>query len=255
MKLRHHLTLALAFSATAFAPFAAAADAGFKSIFNGKDLSGWEGITLFWSVRDGAITGQTKSENDLPGNTFLVYKAAEPANFELRLKFKLTAQNDKSWANSGVQYRSKIVDPAAFVVAGYQADMDNGRYTGMLYEEKGRGILMQPGQKIRVSAAKAGEAAADSGKKSKQPKASIETLATVTTPEQLAAAYKFGEWSDLVIIAKGNHVQHFVNGKLTADVTDDDTANAPKSGVIALQLHRGPPMTVQFKDIQIKMLP
>lgn len=253
MKLRHHLTsLTLAF--TALASLAAAADGGFKSIFNGKDLSGWEGQSQFWSVRDGAITGQTKDEKDLPNNTFLVYKGGEPANFELRLKFKLTAQNDKGQANSGVQYRSKLMDPAAFIVGGYQADIDNGRYIGMLYEERGRGILMQPGQKIRISAAKADAPKSDKSKKGKQ-KASVETVSTVTTPEELAAAYKFGEWSELRIVAKGNHVQHFVNGKLTADVTDNDPAAAAKSGVLALQLHKGPPMTVQFKDVQLKTLP
>ena len=244
-------SLALAF--TALVPFAPAAD-GFKSIFNGRDLSGWEGQSQYWSVRDGAITGQTMDDS-LPANTFLVYKGSEPANFELRMKFKLTAQNEKGQANSGVQYRSKIMDPATYVVGGYQADIDNGRYIGMLYEEKGRGILMQPGQKIRIGETKADdEAKGGKAKKGKQ-KTSVETVSTVTTPEQLAAAYKFGEWSELRIVAKGNHVQHYVNGKLTADVTDNDAKLAPKSGVIALQLHRGPPMTVQFKDVQLKTLP
>jgi hypothetical protein len=245
MKLPSSLLLALG-----VATLAHAADSSFKSIFNGRDLSGWEGQKQFWSVRDGAITGQTKAEQDLPANTFLVWKGGEPANFELRLKFKLTGENDKKQANSGVQYRSRIMDSATFVVGGYQADIDTGRYIGMLYEEKGRGILMQPGQKIRISPAAAG----DKAKKGKQ-KSAVETVATVTTPEQLAAAYKFGEWNDLRIVAQGNHLQHFVNGKLTADVTDNDSANAAKSGVIALQLHRGPPMTVQFKDIQLKTLP
>jgi hypothetical protein len=237
---------------------AAAADTGFKNIFNGKDLTGWEGKTNLWSVRDGAITGQTTSEADLPtANTFLIYMGDQPANFELRMKVKLTAQNDKAQANSGVQYRSRVIDAAEFIVGGYQADIDTGRYIGMLYEERGRGIVMQPGQKIRIDPPKAEAAAPDAAKKGKQkgPKAAIETVSTVTTPEQLKEIYKFGEWTDLVIIAKGNHAQHFVNGKLTADVTDNDPAAAAKSGVIALQLHRGPPMTVQFKDVQLKTLP
>ena len=250
-------SLALA-SALALAPVLHATDSGFKSIFNGNDLSGWDGNQAFWTVRDGAITGQTKSEADLPtANTFLVWKGAEPANFELRLKFKLTAQNDRGQANSGVQYRAKLLDPVEFIVAGYQADIDNGRYIGMLYEERGRGILMQPGQKIRISppGAPAADAAPAKGKKKgKQPKASVETLATVTTPEELKSAYTFGEWSELRIVARGNHLQHWVNGKLTADVTDDDPNAAAKSGIIALQLHKGPPMTVQFKDIQLKSL-
>jgi len=242
-----------AFTTAAFT--AQAADTGFKSIFNGKDLSGWEGLPQYWSVRDGAITGQTKDDK-LPANTFLVYKSSQPANFELRMKFKLTAENDKGQANSGVQYRSKVIDPATFVVGGYQADIDNGKYIGMLYEERGRGILMQPGQKIRISPPKpAAPGGADAKKNKAKQKASVETVATVTTAEQLAAAYKMGEWSELRIVANGNHLQHYVNGKLTADVTDADPAAAAKSGVIALQLHRGPPMTIQFKEVQLKTLP
>lgn len=241
------LTLGLA----TLSPLARAADSGFKSLFNGKDLSGWDGLKEFWSVRDGAITGQTTAEKVLKANTFLVYKDAQPANFELRLSFRLTPNNDKNQANSGVQYRSKVLDAATFVVGGYQADIDStGRYAGMLYEEKGRGILMGPGEKIRIT----GGAQAPDNNKKKQ-KASVEKLAVVTTPTDILAAYKLGEWNDLRIVAKGNHVQQFLNGKVTADVTDEDAANAPKSGVIALQLHVGPPMTVQFKNIQLKTLP
>lgn len=246
MKSRPLLTV-LAFATATLT--ASAADSGFKAIFNGKDLTGWAGKTNLWSVRDGAITGQTRSEADLPtANTFLVYQGAAPANFELRLKFKLTGENERKQANSGVQYRSKLVDPAEFIVAGYQADIDGGRYIGMLYEERGRGILMQPGQKIQIS-----EGTETDKKGKKRPK--IDVLATPTPAAELTTAYKFGEWNELVIIARGNHLQHFVNGKLTADVTDNDAAHAPKSGILALQLHRGPAMTVQFKDIRLKTLP
>jgi hypothetical protein len=221
-----------------------AAEAGFKSIFNGKDLSGWEGNTKFWSVREGAITGQTTTTNMVDANTFLIWKGGEPKNFEFRAQFRLTAQNDAAFGNSGVQYRSRIIDPANFVVGGYQADIDlGGKYAGMLYEERGRGILMQPGQKIRVNPAGA------------NGKAAIEKAGEPTDAAKLTAAYKKGEWNEIVIIAKGNHVQHFLNGTLTADVTDNDPEKAPKSGVIALQLHKGPPMTIQFKDVKLKMLP
>ena len=160
--------------------------------------------------------------------------------------FRLTSQNDTGFGNSGVQYRSKVIDRAAFVVGGYQADLDTtGKYAGMLYEEKGRGILMGPGEKIRITPA-SGE-----GKK----KATVEKLGTPTAAADILAVYKLGEWNELTIIAKGNHVQHFLNGKLTADVTDDDPALAPKSGTLALQLHQGAPMTIQFKNIRLKTLP
>jgi hypothetical protein len=248
MKLTSLRTLLLLGSFAAVALVARAADSGFKNIFNGKDLTGWEGMKEFWSVRDGAITGQTTADRVLKANTFLVWKGGDVKNFELRMQFKLTGENEKNQANSGVQYRSKIIDPATFVVGGYQADIDMGKYIGMLYEEKGRGILMQPGQKIRISPS------TEEAKKG-NAKAKVETVATVTPMEQITAAYKVGAWNEIVIIAKGNHLQHFINGKLTADVVDTDDAKGSRSGVLALQLHQGPPMTVQFKNVQLKTLP
>lgn len=240
--------LALALAATAFLAPGQAADSGFKPIFNGKDLTEWEGLAQFWSVQDGAITGQTKNQADLKTNTFLVWKGGQPANFELRLKFKLTPNNDRNQANSGVQFRSKVLDAATYSVGGYQADIDStGRYAGMLYEERGRGIIMGPGEKIRITGS-------TKDAKGKQ-KATVEKIGTPSTPADILAIYKLGDWNELRIVATGNHVQQFLNGKLTADVVDADSAVAPKAGVIALQLHTGPPMTVQFKDLQLKTLP
>ena len=246
--MKHPRILLTALGLAGFALSACAPDSGFKSIFNGKDLTGWDGNMKFWSVRDGAITGQSTPDKVVDPNTFLVWKGGEPANFELRLKFKLTGENEKKQANSGIQFRSKIMDPKTFSVGGYQADIDMGKYIGMLYEERGRGILMQPGQKIRISPLAEGQ------QKGKQ-KASIETVATVTSPAEIAAAYKIGEWNEIRIVANGNHVQQWINGKVTADVIDDDSKNAAKSGIIALQLHKGPPMTFQVKDVQLRTLP
>ena len=252
--IRSLLILGVAASAT----IALAAD-GAQTLFNGKDLSGWKGHPDFWSVRDGAITGQSTATKVVDANTFLVWQGGEPANFELRLKFRLTAQNAKGWGNSGVQYRSRVIDAEKFVVGGYQADIDSPfRYTGMLYEERGRGILMNPGQKVRVGPAEAAAAAPADAKKGKGkagPRPKIDVLGTPTTAEQIQAALKMGDWNELRIVANGNQLQHYVNGVLTADVTDADPAVAPKSGVIALQMHKGDPMTVQFKDIQLKKLP
>jgi hypothetical protein len=252
--IRSLLILGVAASAT----IALAAD-GAQTLFNGKDLSGWKGNPDFWSVRDGAITGQSTATKVVDANTFLVWQGGEPANFELRLKFRLTAQNAKGWGNSGVQYRSRVIDAEKFVVGGYQADIDSPfRYTGMLYEERGRGILMNPGQKVRVGPAEAAAAAPADAKKGKGkagPRPKIDVLGTPTTAEQIQAALKMGDWNELRIVANGDQLQHYVNGVLTADVTDADPAVAPKSGVIALQMHKGDPMTVQFKDIQLKKLP
>lgn len=232
------LGLVAALSVSAFA-----ADPGFKSIFNGRDLNGWAGLPGFWSVRDGMITGRTTAENMLKANTFLVWQGGEVANFELRLSFRLLADNNEAKANSGIQFRSKVLDAATFVVGGYQADIDFTRpYVGMLYEEKGRGIMMKPGEKIRIVTGADGKHA-------------VEILGTPTAPAVATAAYKKSEWNEFVIIAEGEHVRQYLNGTLTADVLDLDAVRASKAGVLAFQLHVGPPMTIQYKDIQLKTLP
>jgi hypothetical protein len=215
---------------------------GFKSISNGKDLAGWDGNPKLWSVKDGAIIGQTTPENPIKGNTFLIWTNGTTADFELRCSFKITSQNEKGFANSGIQYRSKVVDTAGWVVGGYQADFEAGKtYSGILYEEKGRGILAQRGQKTVIK---------DDGEKHK-----VEVTGSVgKSSEEIQAGIKSGDWNDYVIIAKGNHVQHFINGMLTVDVTDENSAKAPKSGVLALQLHAGGAMTVEFKNLRMKKL-
>ncbi len=127
-----------------------AAEVGFKSIFNGKDLTGWTGNPKLWSVQDGAITGQTTAANPAPHNTFLIWTNGTVSDFELRCSFKLVPGDSKGFANSGIQYRSKVLDPSGWVVGGYQADMEAGPdYTGILYEEAmSRGIMAERGQKV-----------------------------------------------------------------------------------------------------------
>ncbi len=126
-----------------------AAEKGFVKLFNGKDLTGWEGNPKLWSVKDGAITGQTTAENPAKGNTFLIWTNGTVGDFELRCSFRLVPGDDKGFANSGIQYRSKVFDPENWVVGGYQADMEAGpTYTGILYEERMRGILALRGEKV-----------------------------------------------------------------------------------------------------------
>jgi type 1 glutamine amidotransferase len=207
---------------------AANAEGGFQSLFNGKDLSGWDGNPKFWSVKDGAITGQTTAENPLKENTFLIWRKGTVDNFELRLSYRLVG------GNSGVQYRSK--DLGNWVVAGYQADMEAGKkFTGILYEERGRGILAERGQKTVIDA---------TGK--------VTVVGSVGDSDQLQAAIKNEDWNDYVITAQGNHMVHRINGQVTADVTDEQVEKRVMTGILALQLHAGDPMTVQFKNIQLK---
>ena len=215
-------------------------------MFNGKDLTGWEGKPELWSVKDGCITGQTQPDPSAPGksllkgNTFLVWKG-EVADFELTFKYKIVDANGKAegFGNSGVQYRSKVVDPANFVVAGYQADFEVGKtFSGILYEEKGRGILAKRGEKVTVK----------EGEDPKKPK--LEVTGSVGKSDEIQAAIHPADWNDYKIVAKGNHLQHFINGHQTIDVTDE-TAIGAKSGILALQIHAGAPMQVQFKEMKM----
>lgn len=216
-----------------------------KPIFNGKDLTGWHGVADFWSVQDGCITGHTTAEHMVKENTFLIWDGGEPADFELTFKYKLTDMDGKSekFGNSGVQYRSKVVNPEYSVLSGYQADMETGKnYSGILYEERGRGILANRGQKVAIK----------QGPNSQKPK--IEVVGELGKSEDIQAKIHMGEWNEYKIIAKGNHLQHFINGVQTIDVIDE-AAEAAKKGVIGLQLHKGPTgMTVQYKDMILKEL-
>ncbi len=215
--------------------------AGEKQLFNGKDLTGWKGQPEFWSVQDGAITGHTTKETPVKENTFLIWDG-EAGDFELHFMYKIVDANGKSdaFGNSGVQYRSKVVKPEYSVLSGYQADFECGKtYSGILYEEKARGILAQRGQKVVIH----------EGDNPKKPK--LEVTGELGKSAEIQAAIHPAEWNEYVIIAKGNHLQHFINGKQTIDVTDETAAGA-KTGVIGLQLHAGQPMTVQFKDIVLK---
>lgn len=221
---------------------APAGEAGFKSIFNGKDLTGWEGDARFWSVRDGAITGQSTPEKVVDPNTFLVWKQGELDDFELKLKFRIQGDNPQGQANSGIQYRSRVLDPEKFVVGGYQADFEGGtKYSGILYEERGRGILALRSQKVKILPA--------------QGKPKIEVTGSTGDSDAIQAAIRQGDWNDYRIVARGNHLQHYINGHLTIEVVDEDVARRAMSGVLALQMHKGPPMTVQFTDIQLKRFP
>ncbi len=189
-------------------PAAGAVPEGFTSLFDGKTLSGWKGRDTRWSVEDGVIVGQSTVEKKLKHNEFLRTEK-EYGDFELQIKFKLRNHN------SGVQVRSQVHDD--FVVRGYQADIAEKKYTGILYEEGGRGIMMK------------------------------------VDPKEVAEHLNQGQWNQYRIVCKGNNIQAFINGFQTFNYTEKK-AGKPTKGIIALQLHAGPPMKVSFKDVVIKEL-
>jgi len=210
-----------------------AAEPGFEPIFNGKDLTGWDGNPKLWSVKDGAITAQTTAAEPIKENTFLIWTNGTLSDFELRFSYRIVA------GNSGVQYRSKVLDPKKWIVGGYQADFEAGKtFSGILYEERmSRGIMAARGEKVVWD---------KEGKK--------QVVGSVGDSAQIQATIKNEDWNDYVIIAQGPHLQHFINGKQTIDVIDETEGKRAESGVLALQVHVGPPMTVQFKNIRLKKL-
>jgi hypothetical protein len=227
-------------TAALVASVALAQEDGFKPLFNGKDLTGWDGNPVLWSARDGTITGHTgtNANNKITHNTFLVYTNGDVSDFELRFSYKISEKG-----NSGVQYRSKVLERGKFgpIVGGYQADFEGGKnYSGILYEERMRQILAQRGQKTVI--------------KDENGKTKVDVVGSVGDSKEIQSKIKANDWNDYVVIAKGNHLQHFINGMQTVDVTDEQEAKAAKSGILALQIHAGPPMQVQFKNIRIKSL-
>jgi len=213
---------------------------GFVSLFNGKDLTGWAGRTNHWSVQDGVITGETTRDNPAKGNNFLIARENGQdlivKDFEIQFDYKFTGTN---FGNSGLQFRSQ--DLGNFVVHGYQADCELGpTFSGILYEEGGRGVLCQRGQKVVIH--------------DNNGRPRIEVTGSVGDSQASQANIQPNGWNHYVVIAQGNHIQEFINGKQTVDVTDEQTAKAAQSGILAFQIHQGTPMKIQFKDIWIKKL-
>ncbi len=207
--------------------------ADFKPIFDGKTLTGWDGDPRFWSAKDGVIRGETALTALPKGNTFLLWRAGVLKDFELKLKFRI--QN----GNSGVQYRSK--DLGKWVVGGYQAEIENKQgKVGFLYHEKGRKFLANVGEKVEVGA---------DGK----PKV-VGSLGDKKTDFIDKGYYREKAWNDYRIVARGNHLEHWLNGVQTIDLIDNDPAGRALEGILALQIHAGPPMLVEFKDILLKNL-
>ena len=211
-------------------------------LFNGKDLSGWDGDMRLWSVQDGVIRGQTTVTNPAFGNTFLIWRGGTLRDFELKLQFRI--QN----GNSGVQYRSKEV--SKWVVSGYQAEVENAPgKVGFLYHEKGRGWLVNVGDMMVID-----------------EKGTKNVIGNVADKDELIKAgyYKEKDWNEYRITAQGNHLIHYLNGCQTMELVDNDRLTDPgdpkdlkgaaREGILALQIHAGPPMLVEFKDIYIREL-
>ncbi|MFN7730535.1 MAG: DUF1080 domain-containing protein [Pirellula sp.] len=211
-----------------------------KPLFNGRDLEGWDGDPRLWSVRDGVIRGETTSEKVASGNTFLICKAGDFRDFELRLTFRCNDAN-----NSGIQYRSRRIDETKaknrWVVHGYQHELRDENtlpnVAGFIYDEGGkRGRLCLAGERAVWE------------------KGSKQVLGTLIEADAYRELFRLHEWNDVVIVARGNTIRHYLNDRLILEFEDRDPDLALREGVIALQLHAGKPMWTEFKDVRIRSL-
>ncbi len=214
---------------------------GMKVLFNGKDLTDWDGDPRLWSVKDGAIHGQTTAETPAMGNTFIIWQGGKPADFDLRLSFRCNAEN-----NSGIQYRSRhITDDKVrnkWVARGYQHEIRNETKfpstSGFIYDEGGkRGRICLVGEHATWEA---------DGKKVISDK--------LIDQAEFEKLMKIDDWNEVAIIAKGNNIRHYLNGRLILDFTDNVPDLALKEGILGLQLHAGKPMWAEYKNIRLKEL-
>lgn len=211
-------------------------EAGFETIFDGHSLDGWDGDPRLWSVVDGAIRGKTTEENPARGNTFCVWRGGKLKNFVLKLKFRI--EN----GNSGVQYRSQ--ESPKWRVGGYQAEVDNSLgHVGFLYHERGRGSLVNVGDFVVLRRDEDG----------KVLKNAVGKVADVEALKK-AGYCRLKDWNEYTIVARGNHLLHYLNGYPMIEMIDNDPKGRAMEGILALQIHAGPPMVVEFKDIRLKHL-
>ena len=207
----------------------ASAQDGFKPLFNDKDLMGWDGNPELWSVEDGCITGKTTGPEQLAYNQFLIWRGGKVKNFELHAKIKETGNN------TGIQYRSKeLPENGKWSIGGYQCDIHPATpNNAMVYEERGRGIIVQNGQGVVID---------PEGKR---------WLASEHEPVKVDIA----QWHEYTVIAQGNHLIHKIDGQVTIDLLDFEESKRSLEGLLAFQIHRGPAMNVQIKDVMLKELP
>jgi hypothetical protein len=216
---------------------AAGDEPGFKPIFDGKTLDGWEGDPKYWRVEDGALVGEVTPETLLKSNTFIIWRGGAPKDFELKADYRIT-----SGGNSGINYRSvvvpdKVVPENKFAMRGYQADIDGqNRYTGQNYEEKGRLFLALRGQMTH----------AVGGRKPI-------VLSSLGDAKDLAA-FITNDWNSYHLIIRGNVMTHILNGHLMSVVVDDDAPNRTFEGLIGVQVHVGPPMKVEYRNFRLKVI-
>ncbi len=227
------------------------ATGGFIPIFDGESLNNWRGDPTYWRAEKGILVGEVTPTTLLKNNTFIVWEGGEPADFELKLEFRIAVEG-----NSGINYRSEPVDSIPYALRGYQADIDGkNTYTGQNYEERKRTTLAYRGEKVIISTQQEpkqpGSLRANVQRNAWQ---SREVVAFLGDPDSLKAKIKGGDWNSCHLVVKGNNLQHYINDILMSEVIDNDSTNRGTSGLLGMQVHVGPPMKVEFRNIRLKNL-
>lgn len=206
---------------------------GFVTIFDGQSLNGWEGDPKYWRVENDALVGEVTPETLLKQNSFIIWRGGTTQDFELKLEYRITAKG-----NSGINYRSTEIEGQKWAMRGYQADIDGAdRYTGQNYEEKGRTFLAKRGETVTIDSS-----------------ATPKIVASLGDAQQLATTIKKEDWNEVHIIARGHVLTHIVNGHVMSVVDDDDDAHRRSDGLLGVQVHVGPPMKIEYRNIRIKTL-
>lgn len=207
------------------------ANDGFVQIFDGKTFTNWDGDTSYWHIVDGVLTGSETPDRPLVTNSFMIYRGSEPNDFEFKAEYRISPEG-----NSGVQYRSEELSDIKYALKGYQADIDGADvYTGQNYEERGRGFLAMRGQ---IATIPTNEKPVITG--------------SVGNSDSLKTHIKSNDWNEIYLVVKGNHMQHYINGILMSETTDNDTVNQKFKGLIGLQMHVMPSMKVEYRNIRLK---
>lgn len=243
------LLLVFAAGPGAFSAQGQAKKDGFKPIFNGKTLKGWEGDPAIWRVENGMLVGEITPDKPLKTNSFIIWRDGKPKDFELIVECRITETG-----NSGINYRSEPVPDVPYALRGYQADIDGkNRYTGQNYEERGRTTLAYRGQITTINPLEnPGASLRDNVKNNAWT--GLAVTGTLGDKDSLQTRIKTADWNEIHLVVKGNRLQHFVNGILMSDVTDNDTANRKTGGLLGVQVHVGPPMKVEYRNIRLKEL-
>lgn len=222
---------------------------GFVSIFDGKTLNGWEGDASYWRVENGNLVGEITPDKPLKTNSFIIWRGGKPGDFELKGQFRITKSG-----NSGINYRSEQLQQIPFALKGYQADIDgNNHYTGQNYEERARTTLAYRGQKTTIEPLAHPSANLSDDVENNAWKG-LHVTDSIGTAASLKNVVKSEDWNEIRLVIKGNHLQHYINGVLISDVTDNDTANRKMAGLLGMQVHVGPPMKVEYRNLRLKGL-